>query len=192
MNKNELTSKDLLLSLLYCPGMNGEKNEPIIGRTRLTKMIFLFEKELKIDFFENINIQKLDFEAYNFGPYSKKLFDDLKFFLAIGLVWTEKTSIPISSAEENEYEFGLDDGITYEDAEGSDIEDYELKYFLSVNGIKYIEDNVWKLFSDKQKNSLINFKKKINTISLDSLLRYVYNKYKDYAEKSVIAGKYLF
>jgi uncharacterized protein YwgA len=190
MKKNELTSKDLLLSLLYCPGLNGEKNEPIIGRTRLTKMIFLFEKELKNHFFKDIYTQEFDFEPYNFGPYSRELFDDLKFFLAIGLIKTKETSIPISSAEKNEYEYSLDDGLTNEDTEEFDIENYELKYFLSDNGIKYIEDNVWKLLSNKQRESLINFKIKINTISLDSLLRYVYNNYKDYAEKSVIAGKY--
>jgi uncharacterized protein YwgA len=190
MNKNELTSKDLLLSLLYCPGVKGEKNDPVIGRTRLTKMIFLFEKEIKNDFFKDIYIQEFDFEPYNFGPYSKELFDDLKFFLAIGLIWTEETSIPISSAEKNEYEYGLDDGLTDEDTEESDIENHELRYFLSDNGIKYVEDNVWKLFSNKQKESLIDFKKKINTISLDSLLRYVYSNYKDYAEKSVIAERY--
>ena len=190
MNKDELTSKDLLLTLLYCPGVKEKKNEPIIGRTRLTKMIFLFEKELKKEFFKEIYSYELDFEPYIFGPYSRKLFDDLKFFLSIGLIDKEETSIPISTAEKGEYEYSLDDGLTYEDTDNTKIENYELKYFLSDNGIKYVEDNVWGLFTEKQKKQLIDFKRKINTISLDSLLNYVYNKYEKYTTKSVIAEKY--
>jgi hypothetical protein len=188
MNKDELTSKDILLTLLYCPGK--KINEPIIGRTRLTKTIFLFEKELKKEFFKDIYTYELDFEPYNFGPYSKELFDSLKFFLSIGLIDKEETSIPISTAEKGEYEYSLDDGLTYEDADDTEPENYELMYFLSDNGVKYVEDNVWGLFTEKQKKQLIDFKRKINTISLDSLLNYVYNKYEEYTTKSVIAEKY--
>ena len=191
MDEKELTSKDLLLTLLYCPGIKERENEPIIGRTRLTKMIFLFEKELKKEFFKDINVKELDFEPYNFGPYSKELFDNLKFFLSIGLVYTEKTSIPISSAEKGEYIYSLDEGLTYEDSDNAKPEDYELKYFLSDNGVKYVEDKVWELFSEKQREQLIAFKRKINSISLDSLLRYIYSKYEEYATKSLIANKYI-
>ena len=187
---DKLTSKDFLLTLLYCPGIKEKENEPIIGRTRLTKMIFLFEEELKKEFFENLFNYKLDFEPYNFGPYSKELFDNLKFFLSIGLIDTEKTSIPISTAEKGEYEYSLDDGLTYEDSDNTETENYELKYFLSKNGVKYVKDKVWGLLSEKQTKQLVEFKRKINTISLDSLLRYVYNKYEKYTTKSVIAEKY--
>jgi uncharacterized protein YwgA len=191
MKNNELTGKDLLLALLYCPGIKEKENEPIIGRTRLTKMIFLFEKELKGEFFRNMYIQELNFEPYNFGPYSKGLFDDLRFFLSIGFIFTEATTIPISNAEKSEYVYSCDDGLTYEDIDDDDTEDYELKYFLSPNGIKYVKDNIWGVFSNTQKNNLIEFKRRINTISLDSLLKYVYNKYEEYTEKSIIAEKYL-
>jgi uncharacterized protein YwgA len=191
MKKKDLSGKDLLLTLLYCPGIDCEKNEPIVGRTKLTKMVFLFEKELKNEFFKDINLKLPNFEAYNFGPYSKELFDDLRFFLSIGLIETEETLIPISSVEKYEYHYSADDD--WADANFDDIESetVELKYRLSENGIKYVEDNVWGSFSDQQKQNLIDFKKKINSISLDTLLRYVYNKYKDYTDKSVIAGKYL-
>ena len=37
--------KDILLLLLYSPGKTGKFNEPIVGKTRLIKMLFLFKKE---------------------------------------------------------------------------------------------------------------------------------------------------
>jgi hypothetical protein len=47
MNKKKMSGKDFLLALLYCPGKDSAENEPVIGRTKLTKMVFLFEKELQ-------------------------------------------------------------------------------------------------------------------------------------------------
>ena len=39
MNKKDLTGKDLLLCFLYSPGQTNNINEPIIGRTKLTKSL---------------------------------------------------------------------------------------------------------------------------------------------------------
>jgi uncharacterized protein YwgA len=192
--KKNISGKDLLLTLLYCPGLKNKTNEPIVGRTKLTKMVFLFDKEIKNEFFKDIAITIPNFEPYNFGPYSKELFDDLRFFLAIGLVKGEETSIPISSAEKSEYIYSTDDNWddhNQYDTDYIESEIFELKYSLSSNGVRYVEDNIWGLFSEQQKKDLIEFKKRINTISLDTLLRYVYNKYKDSTAKSIIADKYL-
>lgn len=191
MNKKELSGKDFLLGLLYCPGKTEKTNEPITGRTRLTKMVFLFEKEIQKDFFDGIQFQLPEFKAYNFGPFSKDLFDDLNFFISIGFICTEETLMPLSNAEKHELERAVDDEWADADFDDDDQDAVELKYFLSLKGKKYVEDTVWKLFSESQKQTLQVFKKQINTISLDSLLKYVYNKYPDYANKSVIAEKYL-
>ena len=84
MKKKELNGKDLLLTLLYLPGKTNQINEKIIGRTRITKMIFLFEKELYKNF-DNIKEDNLpDFFAYDYGPFSKELLDDIRFFKMIG------------------------------------------------------------------------------------------------------------
>ena len=53
MNKKELTGKDLLLCFLYSPGQTNDINEPIVGRTKLTKMMYLFEKEIYPKFFND-------------------------------------------------------------------------------------------------------------------------------------------
>ena len=193
MKKEDLTSKDLLIALLYCPGVSSRANEPIVGRTRLTKMVYLFEKELYNTFFRNLSISIPLFEPYHFGPFSKQLFEDLRFFISIGFITTDETLIPISTAEKYEFNLNIEDDedcwecATFDETDSG----VELKYYLSERGEKYANGNIWILFSETQKDNLKNFKRRINSISLDSLLNYVYNKYPDDASKSRIAERYL-
>lgn len=197
MKKKQLSGKDLLLALLYSSGISSNYNEPIVGRTRLTKMIYLFEKEIYKEFFKDIEIKLPEFQPYHYGPFSKELFEDLRFFISIDFIKTDETPVPISSAEK--YESSIKDEDADEDdcwndatfEEEEDDDDVELKYYLSSRGKKYVKDEIWDIFSETQQNNLINFKKKINSISLDSLLRYVYNKYPEDATKSSIADRYL-
>lgn len=196
MKKKDLSGKDLLLVLLYCPGVTEKPNEEITGRTRITKMIYLFEKEIcNNNFFNDLEITIPKFEAYHYGPFSRELFDNLSFFITIGLIETSETSIPISPAEQSESMLDADDSIDDEWAAATFDEqadpEVELRYFLSPNGVKYVQENVWDLFSPQQKANLSAFKKIINSISLDSLLNYVYNKYPEDTVNSRIAENYL-
>ena len=52
--------KDVLLLLLLSPGQSQEKNEPISGRTRYMKLVYLFYKELVRDLssFNAVNEEK--------------------------------------------------------------------------------------------------------------------------------------
>lgn len=193
MEKKDLSSKDFLLALLYCPGTSTKYNEPVFGRTRLTKMVYLFEKEVYSQFASEINIALPEFEPYHFGPFSKKLFEDLRFFISIGFIETQETQVPISSAEK--YENNVDnvdnddcwECATFDEADN----DVELKYFLSERGENYVKQKVWDVFTEIQKDSLTRYKTKINSISLDSLLNYVYNKYPEDTTKSRIADRYI-
>ena len=196
MRKKDLSGKDLLLAMLYCPGAKDGTNEAIVGRTRITKMIYLFEKEVyKKEFFNDMEITLPKFEPYHYGPFSKELFDDLSFFVSIGLIETEETSIPVSPADQSEFMIDADDSIgdewaaaTFDEQAGPEV---ELKYLLSSNGVKYVREKIWDLFSPQQQANLSAFKKRINSISLDSLLNYVYNKYPEDTINSRIADKYL-
>jgi hypothetical protein len=191
MSNLELSGKDIILMLLYCPGIDKENNEPIVGRTKLTKMMFLFEKEVCGDLLKGIKVTLPVFEPYHFGPFSKGLFEDLSFLLSIGLICTEDTLIPISNAAKYEYKMSNDDEWSEATFDETDEENVELKYLLSKQGIKYVEENVWNQLSSHQQSEMIQFKRQINSISLDTLLNYVYNKYPESAQKSVIADKYL-
>jgi len=190
MEKKDLTSKDFLLALLYCPGTTMKYNEPILGRTRLTKMVYLFEKEVYSQFASEINITLPVFEPYHFGPFSKKLFEDLRFFISIGFIETQETQVPISSAEK--YESDVDNDDCWECASFDEADnDVELRYYLSERGENYVKQKVWDVFTVMQKEGLSQYKGKINSISLDSLLNYVYNKYPEDTTKSRIADRYI-
>lgn len=183
MDKQNLTGKDLLLAFLYSPGKNDEVNESIIGRTRIMKMMFLFEKEVAKDFFDkNYTPSLFGFQGYLFGPYSKKIIDDLTFFQSIKMIKTSETAIPLSTISKAEDEHCNDE---------IDTEEYELEYYLSDLGEKYVRTKLWNNFSDSQKSILKTFKNNINSISLNKLLDYVYNKYKDYTNNSIIADKHI-
>ena len=48
-NKSAINNrKDILLLLLYSPGVTEKYNEPIKGRTRILKMLFIFFKNNKM------------------------------------------------------------------------------------------------------------------------------------------------
>ncbi|MFA7673519.1 MAG: hypothetical protein WCY62_06665 [Clostridia bacterium] len=189
MEKNQLTSKDLLLTMLYCPGSTSKCNEPIAGRTRIMKMVFLFEKELYKQFFSDLVIDLPEFKPYNYGPFSDKVFEDLRIFESLEFITKANTKIPVSSAEIFEWSMEEDD----DDDEGETPKKgaVEIEYSLSKKGVKFVEEKIWHNFSEAQRKNLINFKTQINTISLDSLLRYVYSKYPKDVEKSLIADKYI-
>ena len=193
MEKKEMNSKDLLLSFLFSPGTTNKINEPIIGRTKLTKMMFLFEKQIYKPFFQDeISIDLPLFEPYYFGPFSRQLFEDLSFFQSIGLVITEETDIPLSTADKVEFEEAFDETDEWEAASFDEEEEKnELSYSLSKGGVASVQEKIWGRFSQSQRDKLQEFKKQIKLISLDSLLRYVYNKYPEDARKSLIADKYI-
>ena len=193
MKKKEMNGKDLLLAFLYSPGVATATNEPIVGRTKLTKMMFLFEKQIYSRFFEDtLQIELPVFEPYYFGPFSKQLFEDLSFFESIGMIKSEETTIPLSAADKIESDGVFDEEDEWAEASFDDMSGlYELSYALTQSGIKYVADKVWPLFTDIQIEKLVAFKAQINRISLDSLLRYVYKQYPNEARKSIIASRYL-
>lgn len=179
MKKKEMNGKDLLLAFLYSPGVATATNEPIVGRTKLTKMMFLFEKQIYSRFFEDtLQIELPVFEPYYFGPFSKQLFEDLSFFEIIGMIKSEETTIPLSAADKIERDGVFDEEDEWAEASFDDMSGlYELSYALTQSGIKYVADKVWPLFTDIQIEKLVAFKAQINRISLDSLLKYVYKQY---------------
>ena len=187
-------SKDLLLLLLYTPGTTGGVNEPIRGKTRLTKLMFLFLTEYykKFDFDKKIK-HAPEFIPYKYGPFSKDVFEDLEFFENIGFVETTPEVVPEISGAEIEELTRFNEEITIGSAsyESSSYEYEEEIYRLTGRGCEYAE----RLFSDlskKQKDALVQLKKKYGSVPLYALLEYVYNTYPDFAVKSEIRDRYLY
>jgi len=198
MTEQNLTGKDILLLLLYLPGKTGEDNEAISGRTRLTKMIYIFEKEIK-DNFDNLDKKSMpEFFAYNYGPFSRELFDDLQFFINIGFIEEDEVDIELNNKKLNEedyyeYKYNISEEIGYGEIDEETIENEATlySYELTEKGCRYVINNILNNITSDQRELLIRFKKKVNTLTLDSLISYVYNKYPEDAEESKIRANYV-
>jgi len=171
-------SKDLILLLLHAPGQTGQRNEPISGQTRLMKMIFLFDKEIR-KHFTNDAIEATafpEFEAYDYGPYSPKVYADLEWLVNMGFV-TVNESPDGDAIEEERAEFDYWTATTQAD---DDIDPSRVgkTFSLSDRGQRFLDRMLpqWGISAD-QMAILKEFKTRCVEASLRSLLRYTYSRY---------------
>lgn len=187
-SKMKLTGKKFLLLLLYSSTEGESYNIPVVGRTRLMKMVFLFDKELATNFMKDRTLEDIElpeFFKWKYGPFSKDILNDLEFLINQQYINIEISSNAPLSAELDEYNYWI------EDLEEFQAHEYDQEIFkLDEKGISKA-NTIWSILSDNQKNLLIKFKTKLNKSPLDRILEYVYNKYPDYTDKSLIREKYL-
>jgi len=184
--------RDVLLLLLYSPGKSNSPNEPITGRTRLVKMMFLFLKEALDHFSRGTEISVDRFYAFfpwSFGPFSAQIYDDLTFFTLRGFVQSsssDEEAIPESAAEfekwvsesgtdDQQYEFGV-----YE----------EESFTLTQSGMDFSE-RLYKQLTPSQTQLLKEFKARLVEKPLRGILRYVYSEYPDFTDKLQIKDEVL-
>lgn len=188
MGKPVASSKDLLLLLLYARGAKGEIAEPIVGRTRLMKMVFLFDKELRTEFVVGKAVDASaipTFEAYDYGPYSAAVFVDLEFFVGLGFIRVTPAGEEVPEEERAEYEHwgAADDG----GEEGAGLQ----QFALSPIGRRFVESGRAGELSPEQQRVLDEFKARCTKTSLQALLRYVYSKYPETTTNSKIRDRVL-
>jgi hypothetical protein len=174
------TGVDVLLVLLHARGASGRENEPILGITRLQKLLFLLWKEG--NFYKAVP-DLYNFKAYDFGPCMDDLYDDLEFTQSIGLVAVAE------SAEASEFDNG--DEAAFMQSLGLRMPKQKIRrdYSLTESGIEASTD----LFSDlstQDIEAVENIKRRFNGMPVLDLLRYVYNKYPKFAERSVLTISY--
>lgn len=178
-------SKDLLMVLLAAKGKKNQKWEPITGRTRLMKMIFLFEKEIRKKFNEEIISEKElpDFKPYDYGPFSAKVYEDLEFLINMGFIDVVSSGTDEMLPDEME-EYAYWQTI-------SDDEDrvFVERFSLSELGQKYVNKKI--NLSSHQWDILAEFKNRCVVASLSSLLKYIYSRYPKYITKSKIRDQVL-
>lgn len=167
------------------------KNEPVIGTTRLQKLLFLSEKE------KNLIPRKQDFEfiPYKFGPVSKSLYNDIDFLVNLGLIEKSDERESLQSMELEHLEsFSASDFLSdqalnsignIESNEGSLLEEDEtIIYRITDEGVKYLIDN--NLKNTPEAHSVEKIKEKYNSQPLQALLQYVYLNYPYYTTESEI------
>jgi uncharacterized protein len=180
--------KDILLLLLYSPGKNKDFNEPIVGRTRLIKLLYIFKKEALRHFKKNTKITEenfYEFFPWDFGPFSSQVYDDLMFFELRNFIEakdSEDDALPESALEWANW---ADSSVIGQESEG--VSEYEEEQFhLTDEGKLFTEKKLYNNLSDHQKNLLIEFKSKFASTPLRAILRYVYKTYPDDTVKSKI------
>lgn len=188
-----LSGKELLLLLLYAPTEGEEGSAPIRGRTRLTKMMFLLEEELlpELELDELIDEDSLpEFRAWKFGPFSKEVFDDIDFFKTLDFVQCSSSGEPAAKEEalERDYWMGAETvGLDQSPDEPAYSEYSEESFKISSLGQDYIrEKGLWEVLDKRQREKIVEFKKDLAQAPLYAILRYVYNRYPELAEKSEI------
>lgn len=184
----KMIGADYLLLLLY---LNNQ--EPIKGAVRLTKMMFLFNEQIS-EVLKNkgLESEKLpDFIAYNYGPFSKDVYEQIELFTGIGFVKVTDINIKEEMAE-------IDDVVETEFIDECYQGDNELKiennfweYRITDVGKGFVEKELLGDLTDEQKEILEAFKHKITEMPIKQLLYYVYTKYPDYTEKSLIKDEVL-
>lgn len=176
----QLDAEDIILMLI-------EANERLLrkdtlnGITRLEKIIFLLERETT---FEGVG-QFFPFEAYNYGPFSKEVYEAVEFLKGCELLdVSEKIYVsPYASADEDK----LLSEISDEGADNSKGLATEICFALTDNGRK-----VAKIMRDavaRKKQSDIEdidrIIRKYGTLPLNHLIRYVYRQYPEMTSKSI-------
>lgn len=179
--------------LLYVSDASGNTATPIEGQTRLMKMVFLFNKELKKHFQKDGDISDAvfpEFKAYDYGPYSAQVYADLEFLVNMGFVEVEEAAGgEISKEERSEFDYWA--------ATGSADDDINLiqvgkTFKLSSMGLKFVENKLklWGI-TQNQLELLTEFKTRCCEASLNNLLRYVYTRYPEMTGKSKIKDNVL-
>lgn len=188
MNTKKIDSrKDILLLLLYSPIRGSSINAPITGRTRVVKMLFVFRKEALEHFRKGTSIDESNFYqffAWNYGPFSIDVYDDLTFFQLNGFIESQTSAedtLPESAAE---WELWLNA------ADDSDEETFyqvfnEDVFRLTEKGERFAK-GLWDSLSAEQQSLLIEFKTRFCSAPLKAVLQYVYEKYEDMTTKSQI------
>ena len=172
--------RDVLLLLLYAPGVDEKINELIVGHTRMAKMVFLFKMEALRYFRSETEIREANFYEFvpwYYGPFSTQVYDDLTFFALGGFIEAEDTTedaLPESAAE---WEQWLTSS-TVEDEEDGFSSYEEQQFRLTDKGVKFAEQ-LYNGLGQSQRERLKQFKRRLNQTPLRAILRYVYEKYPD-------------
>lgn len=172
--------------LLYAKGHTGTLCEAIRGRTRLMKMVFLFDNEVRRKFNLETAIPKEvipDFSPFDYGPFSATVFSDLEFLVELRFV--EVTAVAdegVIDEELQEREY-WQAGSASDDSDESDNQE---EFGLTELGRQFVEEVLAGALTPEQWDVLHEFKARCTGLNLRSLLQYVYTRYPQMTTKSKI------
>ena len=184
--------RDVLLLMLYSPGKTRKVNEPIVGRTRLVKLLFLFKREALPHFRRGTEISEenfYEFFPWDFGPFSTQVYDDLTFFILRGFIdssGVEDEPLPESAAEWEEWMQRSGNKQTIDEFNAYE----EESFTLTEKGVNFTRA-MYDLLSPAQRQLLQDFKARLGAAPLRAILKYVYTTYPETTDRSKIKGEVL-
>lgn len=178
MDNSPFEVDDAIVLLLGAPTTLPSLDGRIEGITRLEKLVFLFEQESE---FSELLDDDLDFHAYNFGPFSAKVYQAVEVLEAAELI-TDSARV----AKNNE------DSWEAEEVIGDPTAPYTTRDFaLTDKGRRYYAVLRRDFLDEGQERDLGRFKEKFGAIPLRQLIRYVYQRYPKLTENSLIVDQVL-
>lgn len=183
MSNKKLNGADYLLLLLCL-----DNRAPIYGAIRLEKMMFLFNEEIAPCLKETgLDSDKLPgFISYNFGPFSKDVYEQVELFKGIGFLQVTDLKAREELIEADDWEEGpFDEELRYSGFQLNEEKRY-YKYQMLKLGEEYVNSKIIPELTPEQLSMLLQFKKKITSLSPKQILRYVYTKYPKYTSNSLI------
>lgn len=174
---DSLEGSDLVLLMLAAPTKVGSAVNRVNGITRLEKLLFLVEKETEIP--DAIGKEKLQFVPYDYGPFSKDVYQAVELLEEAELV-TEVRVV---------------DGKTIDSMEDVDVtgavegdEYVERQFVLTDKGTAVA--NLLGRYHPDVLSALSTIKDQYAARPLSSLIRHVYTTYPESAANSKIAHRF--
>ncbi|HEY0167013.1 MAG TPA: hypothetical protein VGB75_08230 [Jatrophihabitans sp.] len=174
---DSLEGSDLVLMLLAAPTNVASAKNRVNGITRLEKLLYLVEKETSVA--DSVAGEQLEFKAYNYGPFSKDVYEAVELLEESGLLTEERVV----------------DGQTIDSMEDVNVtgaveadEYVERRFVLTEHG--HLVADLLAHHHPAVAEQLSAIKDRYAARSLSGLIRYVYKTYPDSAKNSVIAHRY--
>jgi uncharacterized protein len=170
---SSLEIDDLVVLLLGAPAESPTTRDRIEGVTRLEKLIFLLERETDL---KNVLKESADFKSHNFGPFSSKIYQAVDTLAAYGLL---EDSADLSTSTMDSWEAQNLIG-------GNPTDPYASRTFtLTKRGRRYYEALAAEI-PPGYLDELSRLKDRFATLPLRQLIRYVYQRYPNYTDRSLI------
>lgn len=171
-----IETDDMIVLLLGAPG-GSEAPGHLDGVTRLEKLVFLLEHETPARTWAT---EVADFRSHRFGPFSAKIYQAVDSLWAYELL---KDSARVSDNTEDRWEAV--------NVVGNELDPYTTRTFeLTERGFRYYAALIAELPDDAEA-ILTRFKERFANLPLRQLVRYVYERYPEFTDKSEIRDQVL-
>lgn len=168
----QVETDDAVVLLLGAPSERRSLENRIEGITRLEKMVFLLEHESDL---AELLAEQAEFKSHNFGPFSSKVYQAVDILAAAGIL-----SDSMKSSD------SADDSWEKQEVIGFDQDPYSTRDFdLTDRGKRYYRALIDEL-PEGTESELAKLKGRFGSLPLRQLIRYVYQKYPQFTDKSRI------